>query len=186
MDACYMVAVVITKQDPAIQYAAGSCEGDLLIGKVFRSTDAGTTWMNSVLPENRGNIWGLVVDPDHAQIHFATFFPYGLEASMAVQTGFPSTGLSNLKVVSLALAHGKQNTLFAIAEGGLLNGTVRCQLFKVTDTSLITTNIQLDPASIRAGSSFTATFSGTNLTDETYFDIRFRSPGNNTDSRWFS
>jgi uncharacterized delta-60 repeat protein len=31
------------------------------------------------------------------------------------------------------------------------------------------------------GDSLTATVSGSNLTDETYFDLRFRSPGSNTD-----
>ena len=185
MSDCYMVDVVITKQDPAIQYAAGSCEGGPPYGKVFRSTDAGRTWtdMNSGLPENRGNIWGLVVDPDHPQILYATFFPYGVFRSVDGGANWVpfNNGLQNLKVVSLALAHGKQNTLFAITEGGLLNGTVSYQLFKVTDTSVITTDIHFDPTSVRAGSSFTATFSGMNLTDETYFDIRFRSPGNNTD-----
>ena len=34
---------------------------------------------------------------------------------------------------------------------------------------------------IPIGDSWTATVSGSNLTDETYFDLRFRSPGSNTD-----
>src|SRR5437016_1699972 len=53
--------------------------------------------------------------------------------------------------------------------------------FKITDSSLLATNISFAPASARLGGSFTAMFSGTNLTDATYFDIRFRSPGSNTD-----
>src|SRR5262245_20307182 len=36
--------------------------------------------------------------------------------------------------------------------------------------------VQFDPPSLRIGSSFTATFLGSNLTNETYFDIQYRSP----------
>ena len=155
MESCYMVAVVIAKQDPSIQYAGGSCEGDRLKGKVLKSTDAGMTWtdMNFGLPENRGNIWGLVVDPDHPQILYAAFYPYGVFRSVdGGASWIPfNDGLHNLDVFSLALTHGTQNTVYANTRGG--------GLFKVTDTSLITTNIRLDPASVRAGSSFTATFS---------------------------
>ena len=43
------------------------------------------------------------------------------------------------------------------------------------------TGIQFVPATVRAADSWTATFSGTNLTDQTYFDLRFRSPGSATD-----
>ena len=176
MESCYMVAVVIVKQDPAIQYAGGSCDGDRLLGKVLKSTDAGMTWtdMNFGLPENRGNILGLVVDPNHPQILYAAFYPYGVFRSVDGGASWVpfNNGLQNLNVVSLALAHGTQNTVYANTRGGL---------FKVTDTSLITTNMQFDPATVRSGSSFTATFSGTNLTDETYFDVRFRSPGGDTD-----
>jgi photosystem II stability/assembly factor-like uncharacterized protein len=41
--------------------------------------------------------------------------------------------------------------------------------------------MSFDPASTRPGGSFSARFSGTNLTDETYFDIRFQSPDSNSD-----
>jgi Galactose oxidase, central domain len=34
---------------------------------------------------------------------------------------------------------------------------------------------------LRGGDSFTATFSGPGLTDETYYDLRFRAPGDSTD-----
>jgi len=41
--------------------------------------------------------------------------------------------------------------------------------------------VQFDRDSVRVGDLFTATFSGTNLSDQTYFDVRFRSPGSVTD-----
>src|SRR5437867_1688862 len=41
--------------------------------------------------------------------------------------------------------------------------------------------MSVDPASTRPGGSFSGRFSGTNLTNETYFDIRVQSPDSNSD-----
>jgi parallel beta-helix repeat protein len=48
-------------------------------------------------------------------------------------------------------------------------------------TQPIVTGITFDPATPRVGGSFTARFSGSNLTSTTSFDIRFRQPGSSTD-----
>ena len=59
-------------------------------------------------------------------------------------------------------------------------GTVGGQdLFVSTRTRIIVlvTGVTLEPSTVRVGGSFTATFSGNSLTDKTYFDIRFRTPG---------
>src|SRR5262249_46384201 len=47
-------------------------------------------------------------------------------------------------------------------------------------TSLVS-DMRFEPASVQAGGSFFVTILGTNLNDETYFDIRFRSPGSTQD-----
>jgi plastocyanin len=44
------------------------------------------------------------------------------------------------------------------------------------------TGMTVSPTSVRAGGSFTAAITGSNLTDLTYFDIRFRAPGSTADS----
>jgi Galactose oxidase, central domain len=44
----------------------------------------------------------------------------------------------------------------------------------------VVTDLQFDRTSVVAGSSFSANFSGTNLTPQTFFDVRFTSPGSNT------
>ena len=44
----------------------------------------------------------------------------------------------------------------------------------------IASTIHFDPAIIAVGSSWNVRFSGSNLTDQTYFDVRFRSPGSTT------
>ena len=42
-------------------------------------------------------------------------------------------------------------------------------------------HVTFDPSTVRLGGSFTARFSGTNLTASTYFDVRFRRPGSSID-----
>src|SRR5262245_50083411 len=41
--------------------------------------------------------------------------------------------------------------------------------------------VSFDPPSIPPGGTFLATFSGANLMEDTYFDVRFRSPDVNED-----
>src|SRR5215813_10303390 len=43
------------------------------------------------------------------------------------------------------------------------------------------TGLAFSPSTVRIGSSFSAAFSGSNLTDLTYFDVRYRAPGSTTD-----
>jgi plastocyanin len=43
------------------------------------------------------------------------------------------------------------------------------------------TGLTFNPSTVRVGSSFSAAFTGSNLTDLTYFDVRYRSPGSTTD-----
>src|SRR5262249_11943302 len=43
----------------------------------------------------------------------------------------------------------------------------------------IVTDLRFDRTSVVVGSSFSANFSGSNLTPETFFDVRFTSPGSN-------
>lgn len=50
-----------------------------------------------------------------------------------------------------------------------------------SDGEPVVAAMSFDPASVRPGGSFSATFSGTNLTDQTYFDVRFRSPDSTVD-----
>jgi plastocyanin len=43
------------------------------------------------------------------------------------------------------------------------------------------TGLTFSPSTVRIGGSFSASFTGSNLTDLTYFDVRYRAPGNTTD-----
>ncbi len=46
---------------------------------------------------------------------------------------------------------------------------------------VVVSGFSLSPATVKAGGSYTAIVTGTNLTDKTYFDIRFRAPGSMVD-----
>ena len=43
------------------------------------------------------------------------------------------------------------------------------------------TGLALSPSTVRIGSSFSAAFAGSNITDLTYFDLRYRAPGSTTE-----
>jgi len=44
-------------------------------------------------------------------------------------------------------------------------------------SALVVADVKISPTSINAGGSFTVVVSGFNLGNDTYFDVRFRSPG---------
>jgi uncharacterized delta-60 repeat protein len=55
-------------------------------------------------------------------------------------------------------------------------------LFRINNHDVPTEpRIQFNSGTVAVGNSYTATFSGSTLTDQTYFDLRFRSPNSNTE-----
>jgi plastocyanin len=57
----------------------------------------------------------------------------------------------------------------------------------VADPPPIVVGLVFNPATVRVGQSFSAVFSGTNLNNQTYFDVRYRAPGGIADqeiSNW--
>jgi hypothetical protein len=48
------------------------------------------------------------------------------------------------------------------------------------------TGLTVSAATVKLGGSFSATVTGTNLTDKTYFDVLFRAPGSNVDLEAFN
>lgn len=51
----------------------------------------------------------------------------------------------------------------------------------VVDPLLQVSGVTFNPTTVRLGASYTTVFSGANLTNQTYFDVRFRAPGGTTD-----
>ena len=54
-------------------------------------------------------------------------------------------------------------------------------LYQTTRNIPVAAGLVFDVSNVRVGGSFTPAFSGSNLTDKTYFDVRFRRPGGTTD-----
>jgi hypothetical protein len=66
-------------------------------------------------------------------------------------------------------------------KGALLsNGTIAAA------APLVVTDLTVSTATTVRGSSYSSTVSGSNLTPQTYFDVRFRAPGSNVDSTAFN
>ena len=53
---------------------------------------------------------------------------------------------------------------------------------KTSMPSLVVTGLTFDSTAASPGSSYVSTVSGSNLTAQTYFDIRFRAPGSSVDA----
>jgi uncharacterized delta-60 repeat protein len=75
------------------------------------------------------------------------------------------------KIVALGEGHIENDPWFFALELARYN----------TTGLLLVSDVKFDQSSIGLTGSFSATLSGTNLTDRTYFDVRFRSPGSDTD-----
>ena len=102
----------------------------------------------------------------------------------SLDTTFGTKGIVTTKFASSASASASaiQSDGKIIAAGSTGGpGFSDFALARYNNDLLLATGIQFDRASVRVGDLFTATFSGTNLSDQTYFDVRFHSPGSATD-----
>jgi hypothetical protein len=66
-----------------------------------------------------------------------------------------------------------------------IHGRMKGQI--VADPPPVVAGLVFNPSTVRVGQSFSAAFSGTNLNNQTYFDVRFRAPGVTADqevSNW--
>jgi uncharacterized delta-60 repeat protein len=75
-------------------------------------------------------------------------------------------------------ASGDGGSALALQSDGKIVAVSRYSLARYNNSLPI---LRFDTASVPLGGSFTATFSGSDLTDGAYFDVRFRTPGSNTD-----
>jgi hypothetical protein len=64
-----------------------------------------------------------------------------------------------------------------IATANFNSGDVSILLNTCSSARQVVTGMRFDPTSVAAGSSFSATILGSNLTPQTFFDVRFAAPG---------
>jgi hypothetical protein len=173
--------LAIDPQNPKTVYAGAN-------GEIFKSTDAGMSWTaaGSGLPAIRNWISALIIDPENPNTLYAgtSGAPVG---ECSIPCGdfndgvFRSTdagatwvavkaGLTTPHVSSLAIDPQNPSRLYA--------GTIGGGVFTITfGPSPAATDLRFDRATAAAGTSYSVTVSGSNLTSQTYFDVRFTTPG---------
>ena len=177
-----ITALAIDPQSPSTLYAGGS-------GAIFKSTDAGTTWTasNTGLPSNPNWMNALLIDPQNPSTVYVGTSGVSLDVQCGIPCGgfndgvFKSTdagatwtavnsGLTTTHVSSLAIDPQNPNRLYA----GTLGGGV----FAITfGPAPVVTDFRFNQTKIAAGGSYSVTVSGSNLTPQTFFDVRFSAPG---------
>lgn len=102
--------VAVDPTDPQRVYA-GTNNG------VFRSTDAGSTWITTGLTQQTRV---LAVDPNHPDNVFAGTYTQGVFASTDAGVTWTAIneGLTNPRILAMSLRPGLENTIFVGTEGG--------------------------------------------------------------------
>jgi hypothetical protein len=89
-----------------------------------------------------------------------------------------NSGLDELSVSGLAMDPWNPAVLYASGPNGVYK-TVTGGEVQSHSIPFIVTGLQFDRMNIVAGSSYSISVSGFNLTSQTFFDVRFVSPGSN-------
>jgi len=147
---------------------------------VFKSTNGGANWSaaNSGLTEP---ITSLAIDSLNPNTLYAGTAQRGVFKSTDAGSTWNAvnSGLTKLSVQSLVIDPKDPNRLYAGTDGG--------GAFAITFVpDIVVTDLRFDRTSVVAGGSFSVNISGPNLTTETYFDVRFTSPGSNVSDVTFN
>jgi photosystem II stability/assembly factor-like uncharacterized protein len=136
-------------------------------GGIWKSVDGGTNWqdLSAALPALPNTI---ALDPKNsATIYAATDFGVITSAdggkSWALLTAAIGKGIQKL-------IPSTDSTLYASGSAGL---------FAIS--SVTVTALTFDLGGVHAGGSYTATIAGSNLNNNTYFDVLVRAPGSTED-----
>src|SRR5262249_47704951 len=88
-----------------------------------------------------------------------------------------NSGLGDLSVSGLAIDRTNPAVLYASGSGGVFRTFTVGEVQSVSP--LFVAGLQFDRTNVVAGSSYSANVSGSNLTSQTFFDVRFIGPGSN-------
>ncbi len=177
-DRCTVSSLVIDPQHPGTLYTtlnvtsfASPPPGELIYRNLFKSTDGGGFWV-AVNPAGLPNDLGLdelAIDPQNSRMMYGTNFPgRGVFRSTDAGANWSAmnSGLTSLWVTTLAI-DPLTSTVYAGTGGG--------GVFAYTPVSV--SALTFDPTTVRLGESFTARFSGTNLTGQLLFRCPVPPPG---------
>jgi hypothetical protein len=88
-----------------------------------------------------------------------------------------NSGLDELSVDGLAMDPRNPAVLYACGPNGVYKTVTGGEM--QSPSALIVTGLQFDRVNVVAGSSYSVNLSGSNLSSQTFFDVRFTSPGSN-------
>jgi hypothetical protein len=170
--------ITIDPNMPTTVYATARTQG------VFRSSDGGHSWqgINTGLTNlTMGRSAPVIIDPTNPRTLYV-----GSEGVGGVFKSLDggdhwfavNSGLDELSVSGLAMDPWNPAVLYACGRNGVYK-TVTGGEVQSPSIPLIVTGLQFDRMNAAPGSSYLVNVSGSNLTSQTSFDVRFVSPGSN-------
>jgi parallel beta-helix repeat protein len=111
---------------------------------------------------------------ENSEVHL----DFGSRVQAVVQANRTAAGTTNggFGITCLVGAHVSGSLGTLTGARGSLHADSTC-----INSTLNVSGLSFAPNSVTRGGTFTATFSGANLSAQTYFDVRFRTPGSNTE-----
>jgi hypothetical protein len=147
--------LAIDPQNPSTVYAGAYG------GPVFKSMDGGQNWVRLSI-----SAYALAIDAQNPTTIYAGT-DGGVFKSTNGGASWVSSGLIE-RVLALGIDPQTSNTVYAGTAGG--------GVFAITFAPLVT-DLRFDRTSVVADASFSVNISGSNLTPQTFFDVRFTAPG---------
>src|SRR5262249_32369540 len=163
--------VTIDPNTPTTVYATARTQG------VWRSSDGGHAWLpiNTGLTNlTMGRSAPVIIDPTNPQTLYVGSVGGGVFKSLDGGNHWfaVNSGLGELSVDGLAMDPRNPAVLYASGANGVYKTVTGGEV----QSPLIATDLHFDRTSVVLGSSFSADFSGTNLTPETFFALPFFAP----------
>jgi hypothetical protein len=147
---------------------------------LFKSTDGGASWTElsqglETLRNARIGVTAILTGPLHSNtVYIGTAGAGVFRSTDGGATWSPlNDGLGNLNVRVLAMSRNGLGVLYAGTAGGVFANTLTFA------SAPVVTGLRFDRSIVATGASYAANFSGDNLTDEAFFDVRYTAPGSN-------
>ena len=135
----------------------------------------------SVLAANHYNVQRLDSDGNVVGIYYG--FPDNGLAAIALDPDgqtFWTTDTAGSKLLHIDLSDGAILGIFPTSAAA--KGVIIVPPGPKTSTPFVVTGLTFDSTAAGSGSSYVSKVSGSNLTAQTYFDVRFRAPGSSIDA----